>query len=82
MGVAAFWIAVAAIWISGNWKKKHLAELRHDTVKRMKEGEQKPSYEQVKELLWPSPPPCLRAIPGLSGNRERVIEIFAFSEHS
>lgn len=57
MGVAAFWIAVAAIIVAGRWRDKAKAQMRHETVRFLIEKGEPLDGEQIRELLNPTRPP-------------------------
>ena len=57
MGVAAFWIALAAVIIADQWRKKTKEQMRHETVRLLIEKGEAPDHEQLRELLNPTPPP-------------------------
>jgi hypothetical protein len=56
MGVAAFWIALAAVLIGGQWHKKMKEQMRHETVRLLIEKGEPLDQGQVRELLYPKPP--------------------------
>jgi hypothetical protein len=57
MGVAAFWIALAAVIIASHWRKKMKEQMRHETVRLLIEKGEPLEQEQLRELLNPAPPP-------------------------
>lgn len=57
MGVAAFWLALAAVIIAGSWRKKMKEQMRHETVRLLIEKGEPLDQEQLRELLNPTPPP-------------------------
>ena len=59
MAVAAFWIALAAVIIAGEWHKKMKEQMRHETVRLLIEKGETLDQAQLRELLHPTPPPAL-----------------------
>jgi hypothetical protein len=57
MGVAAFWIALAAVIVAGYWRGKMKDQMRHETVRLLIEKGEPVGQEQLRELLNPAPPP-------------------------
>lgn len=57
MGVAAFWIALAAVIISSHWRGKAKEQMRHETVRLLLEKEGSIDQAQIERLLYPKPPP-------------------------
>ena len=55
-GWAAFWIALAAVIISGRWLKARREALKYDTVVRLAEKTGRIDEEQFK-MLFPPPGP-------------------------
>jgi hypothetical protein len=53
---AAFWIALAAVIISGRWLAARRDALKYDTIVRLAEKTGRVDDEQIK-LLFPCPPP-------------------------
>lgn len=58
LGAAAFWIALAAVLISGGWNKFRRERLKQETLLKLIERTGQLDAEQVK-LLFPPPPPAL-----------------------
>lgn len=58
MAAAAFWIALAAVLIGSQWHKKMQEQMRHETVRLLIEKGGGLDHEQVRELLYPKPPPA------------------------
>jgi hypothetical protein len=56
VGAAAFWIALAAVIISGRWYKLRREALKHETIRHMIEKTGRIDEAQLKEL-FPAPPP-------------------------
>jgi len=76
-GWAAFWIALAAVIISGRWLKARREAMKYDTVVRLAEKTGRIDEEQFK-LLFPPPgtlPPHWFAPPP-PGNGRRALRIF------
>jgi hypothetical protein len=76
LGVAAFWIFLAAIIIASIWRKKHREALRHETVRFLIEKNQKIDDAQLTQLLNPPPPPSPEWLVGHTGDGYRVLRIF------
>ena len=57
MGVAAFWIALAAVVIAGHWRGKTKEQMRHETVRLLIEKGEPIDQERLQELLNPKPHP-------------------------
>ena len=77
-GWAAFWIALAAVIISGRWLKARREAMKYDTIVRLAEKTGRIDEEQFK-LLFPPPgplPPHWFAPPP-PGNGRMVLRIFA-----
>jgi hypothetical protein len=55
LGAAAFWIALAAVLIAGNWFRTRREELKQQTLLRLVERTGQLDEQQVK-LLFPPPP--------------------------
>ena len=76
-GWAAFWIALAAVIISGRWLKARREAMKYDTVVRLAEKTGRIDEEQFK-LLFPPPgplPPHWFAPPP-PGNGRMVLRVF------
>ena len=76
-GWAAFWIALAAVIISGRWLKARREAMKYDTIVRLAEKTGRIDEEQFK-LLFPPPhplPPRWFARPG-PGDGRMVLRIF------
>ena len=56
MGVAAFWIALAAVIIAGTWRKRHAESLRHETLRLLIEKKPALEVEELRDLLNPPQP--------------------------
>ncbi len=55
MGVAAFWIFLAAICVAAHWKNKHVESMRHETLRLIIEKNPNLDQAQIAELLKPKP---------------------------
>lgn len=53
MAAAAFWIALAAIFVAESWRKKVTEQTRHDTVRQLLEKQVTLDERQVRDLLQP-----------------------------
>ena len=76
-GWAAFWIALAAVIISGRWLKARREAMKYDTIVRLAEKTGRIDEEQFK-LLFPPPgplPPHWFAPPP-PGNGRMVLRVF------
>lgn len=76
-GWAAFWIAVAAVIVSGRWYKARREAMKYDTIVRLAEKTGRIDEEQFK-LLFPPPgplPPHWFAPPP-PGNGRMVLRVF------
>src|SRR5512134_2746814 len=76
-GWAAFWIALAAVIVSGRWYKARCQALKYDAVVRLAEKTGRIDEEQFK-LLFPPPgplPPHWFAPPE-PGNGRMVLRVF------
>ena len=76
-GWAAFWIALAAVIISGRWFKARREAMKYDTIVRLAEKTGRIDEEQFK-LLFPPPgplPPHWFAPPP-PGNGRMVLRVF------
>ncbi len=58
MGAAAFWIALAAVLISGGWFKSRSEAQKHETLRRLVDKTGQVDEAQVKQLLSPPPSPA------------------------
>ena len=65
MGVAAFWIAVAAVLIAGSWFKYRREALKHETLLRIVERTGTVDEAQLRQLFGPAPPYAGGAAPQL-----------------
>jgi len=67
---AAFWIFLAAVIvagiITGNWRKKHIESVRHETMRLIIEKNTNLEAEQLAEMLNPSHPELPKGHPWLS----------------
>jgi len=74
---AAFWIALAAVIVSGRWLKARREALKYDTVVRLAEKTGRIDEEQFK-LLFPPPGPLPRHwfAPPPPGNGRMVLCVF------
>jgi hypothetical protein len=63
MGAVVFWIAVAAVLVAGNWRKKNIEGMRHETLRMLIQKEAGLNPAQVNELLNPPPPPLSEGHP-------------------
>jgi hypothetical protein len=74
LGAAAFWIAVAAVLIGGQFHQSRKEALRHATLLRLIELKGPLDEEQMKLLFPPPPPPAphWRAPPGRGDHDGRV----------
>jgi hypothetical protein len=79
MGAAAFWIFLAVLVIMGNWRKKNLEYLRHETLRFFVEKNQKLDDAQLSELLNPPPPEYLVHKPGYAYKGLRAAGIIFIS---
>ena len=76
-GWAAFWIALAAVIISGRWLKARREAMKYDTIVRLAEKTGRIDEEQFK-LLFPPPgplPPHWFAPPP-AGQGRMVLRVF------
>jgi hypothetical protein len=64
MAVAAFWLALAAVLIASRWKAKHVEALRHETARLLIQKDGAVDLAQIKDFLYPPPPPCPPLPPG------------------
>jgi hypothetical protein len=55
MGVAAFWIALAAVLIAGKWLRYRSEAVRHETFRRIVERTGAVNEEQLRLLFNPAP---------------------------
>lgn len=55
-GVVAFWIAVAAFFVAGNWRRKHTESAKQETMRLIIEKNPSLNAEQLKEILNPPHP--------------------------
>ncbi len=53
LGVAAFWMFIAACVVAGIWKQKNSEAIRHETLRQLIAKEQKLDDEQIEKLLNP-----------------------------
>jgi hypothetical protein len=74
---AAFWIALAAVIISGRWLKVRREALKYDTIVRLAEKTGRIDEEQFK-LLFPPPHPLPRHwfAPPEPGQGRMVLRVF------
>jgi hypothetical protein len=74
---AAFWIALAAVIISGRWLKARREALKYDTIVRLAEKTGRIDEEQFK-LLFPPPHPLPRHwfAPPEPGQGRMVLRVF------
>jgi hypothetical protein len=74
---AAFWIALAAVIVSGRWLKARREALKYDTIVRLAEKTGRIDEEQFK-LLFPPPPPLPRHwfAPPEPGQGRMVLRVF------
>lgn len=71
MGVAAFWIALAAVLVAGNWRKKNAEQMRHETVRVLIQKDGTLDPQVLKELLNPPPPQWSPEMLALMGVKKR-----------
>jgi len=76
-GWAAFWIAVAAVIVSGRWYKARREAMKYDTIVRLAEKTGRIDEEQFK-LLFPPPGPLPAHwfAPPPPGNGRMVLRVF------
>ena len=76
-GWAAFWIALAAVIISGRWLKARREAMKYETVVRLAEKTGRIDEEQFK-LLFPPPGPLPAHwfAPPPPGNGRMVLRVF------
>jgi hypothetical protein len=61
MGAAGFWIALAAVLVSGGWFRSRSEEMKHETIRRIVEKSGEVDEAQLKALFqppvqhWPNP---------------------------
>jgi hypothetical protein len=53
LGVAAFWLFIAACVVAGIWRQKNSEAIRHETLRQLIAKEQKLDEEQIEKLLNP-----------------------------
>ena len=53
LGVAAFWLFIAACVVAGIWKQKNSEAIRHETLRQLIAKEQKLDEEQIEKFLNP-----------------------------
>jgi hypothetical protein len=53
LGVAAFWLFVAACVVTGIWRQKNSEAIRHETLRQLIAKEQKLDDGQIEKLLNP-----------------------------
>ena len=70
MAAAAFWIALAAIFVAESWRKKVTEQTRHDTVRQLLEKQDALDVRQVSALLQP---PGRRSSPDQTARTLRVL---------
>jgi hypothetical protein len=74
LGAAAFWIALAAVLIAGNWFRTRREELKQQTLLRLVERTGQLDEQQVKLLFPPQPsaplPPHWFAPPNPDAGRQ------------
>lgn len=77
---AAFWIALAAVIISGRWLTARREALKYDTIVRLAEKTGRIDEEQFKLLFPPPPPPHPLPrhwfAPPQPGDSRRVLRVF------
>ena len=78
LGVAAFWIFVAAAVVASIWKSRHTETLRHETVRLLIEKGQKIDEAELAKLLNPAPPNWMgvQQKPSKPGDIYRGLRIF------
>jgi hypothetical protein len=72
---AAFWIALAAVIVSGRWLKARREALKYDTIVRLAEKTGRIDEEQFK-LLFPPPLPRNWFAPPEPGQGRMVLRVF------
>jgi uncharacterized membrane protein YraQ (UPF0718 family) len=55
-GAFAFWIAVAAFFVAGSWRRKHTESAKQETMRLIIEKNPNLDAEQLKEILYPPHP--------------------------
>ena len=76
-GWAAFWIALAAVIISGRWLKARREAMKYDTVVRLAEKTGRIDEEQFKMLFPPPGPlPVHWFAPPPAGQGRMVLRVF------
>lgn len=63
LGAAAFWLALAAVLISGGWFKARSEALKHETLRRLVEKTGQVDEAQLRLLFTPPPPPPMACQP-------------------
>jgi uncharacterized membrane protein YraQ (UPF0718 family) len=54
LGVAAFWLFIAACVVAGIWRQKNSEAIRHETLRQLIAKEQKLDEAQIEKLLNPT----------------------------
>ena len=72
MGAAAFWIAVAAVLITGKWFRSRNEQFKHETIRQIVDKTGEVDEEKLRELFQPPAPPPIPGMPHHHWGREPV----------